>query len=101
MRPFSKTSDGHIATNGHLTIFEGRSEDPYLGTFEDWYFINSINVPQSIHLDLVQFQTIDQYSLNQVPNTDFCTFYNVDFFMKYATNCRNEMQVGNRSIKPE
>lgn len=43
-----------------------------------------MDAPQSIHLDLVQFQAIDQYSLNIVPNTKSCTFYDVDFFMKYA-----------------
>lgn len=69
MRPFSKTSDDHIATNGNLAIFEGKSEDPYLGTVEDWYFINNMNSPQTIHFELVQFQTMDQFTLNQVPNT--------------------------------
>lgn len=43
---------------------------------------------ESMHVDLVDFQVMDQYRLNLVPNTNNCTFYNVDFFMKHAKNCQ-------------
>lgn len=88
MRPFVKTFDNHTAINGHLTIFEGKSENPMLGSVEDWFFINSVDTAQSIHVDLVQSQALDQYKLNEVPNTNMCTFYSVDFFMKYACSCK-------------
>ena len=98
MRPFDKTSDDHIAINGHLTIFHGKSENPVLGSIEDWYFINNVDTAQSIHVDLVQFQAMDQFKLNEVPNTQFCSFYSVDFFMKFATSCKNKITIGNKTL---
>ena len=69
-----------------------------MGSVEDWYFINNIDVMQSMHIDLIQFQTMDQFMLNVVPKTKACTFYNVDFFMKFANRCRNPITIGNQTL---
>lgn len=53
----------------------------------------------SMHIDLIQFHTMDEYRLNMVPNTNNCTFYSVDFFMKFAKNCKNDIQFTNSSLK--
>ena len=41
----------------------GRSDNPKIGTTEDWYFINTMDSVHPIHVHLINFQIIGQASL--------------------------------------
>jgi FtsP/CotA-like multicopper oxidase with cupredoxin domain len=56
----------------------GESDNPKIGTTEDWYIINNIWEPHPMHLHLVNFQVVQTYSLKKT--ADNCTYYELDFF---------------------
>jgi len=56
----------------------GESEDPEIGTIEDWYVINNLDENHPIHIHLINFQSIASYSLKR--NAENCTFYEMDVF---------------------
>lgn len=51
----------------------GASEDPQIGTTEDWYIINNLWEGHPIHVHLINFQIIDSYSLKTI--SEGCTLY--------------------------
>lgn len=59
---------------------EGQSENPKIGTTEDWYIVNNVLEQHPIHIHLINFQAIGHYSLKTTPN--LCTYYQLDFFIQ-------------------
>ena len=95
MRPLlfyngGKKYDFRFSINGHPTFHGGKSENPQIGTVEDWYFINLIwFAPHPIHVHLINYQLVKEYSLKKV--NENITYYHCDFFLEYAalndSNC--------------
>lgn len=89
MRPLlSLPRDGKFVINGHYMFDMGASDNPKIGTTEDWFMINTLVEPHPIHFHLVNFQIVQTYSLRMVQ--DGCSQYEVDFlrssgFSKFAT----------------
>ena len=86
MRPlFMK--NGFFSINGHTAFDMGKSDNPQIGTVEDWYFVNTITNPHPIHVHLINFQIVLDYKLKDFSTTPAggnCTYYEIDFFLKYA-----------------
>lgn len=57
---------------------QGKSENPQIGTVEDWYLINgNTGIPHPFHVHLINFQMVKEYVL-KVFNTSQgseCTYY--------------------------
>ena len=75
--------------NGHLEFSQGASENPQIGTIEDWYLINSMVFPidHPIHIHLINYQFVNKYSLRifSVKNSGIeCAFYEMDFYLENA-----------------
>ena len=92
MRPlffYAPGSDFRLSINGHPTFHGGKSENPQIGTIEDWYFINTMAFPHPIHVHLINYQLVKEYSLKKV--NENITYYHCDFFLEYAalndSNC--------------
>ena len=71
---------------------QGKSENPQIGTVEDWYLINgNTGIPHPFHVHLINFQMVKEYVLKVFNTTQGseCTYYEIDFFLKYAnkTQC--------------
>ena len=83
MRPIllypEKEGGAFFSINGHVNFHHGQSENPQIGTVEDWYYINLIGNPHPIHVHLINFQMIKQYSLKMV--TGSVTYYHCDFYL--------------------
>ena len=72
-----------FSINGHPGFHDGNSENPQIGSIEDWYFINLVAVsPHPIHVHLINYQLIQEYSLKKITATT--TYYHCDFFLEYA-----------------
>jgi FtsP/CotA-like multicopper oxidase with cupredoxin domain len=67
MRPLMRAwnMDGY-GVNGHLLYHKGDSEQPEIGTTEDWYFINGMytyTIDHPMHVHLINFQEVYEYTL--------------------------------------
>lgn len=60
---FPVEEPGEFGINGHIRMHDGLSENPKLGTVEDWYFVNAMFFGHPMHVHLVQFQTLQYGSL--------------------------------------
>ena len=57
MRPLLWT--GKVFTiNGRTDFHKGQSENPMLGTTEDWFIVNTIFFSHPIHVHLINFQVV-------------------------------------------
>ena len=74
--------------NGHTSYHQGESEEPQIGTVEDWVFVNTISfAAHPFHIHLINYQIVKDYSLKKMTTSDgeqTCTYYEVDFFIKYG-----------------
>jgi hypothetical protein len=97
MRPLlSLPRDMRFVINGHYMYDMGASDNPQIGTIEDWYMINTLFEPHPIHIHLINFQVVKQYSLKMVQ--DDCTLYEIDYLRnsKYKPfNGLNDTQMCN------
>lgn len=67
MRPLlSLPRDEKFVINGHYMFDMGASENPKIGTVEDWYFVNTLFEAHPMHFHLVNFQVIQTFSLKMV-----------------------------------
>lgn len=73
--------------NGRADFHKGESENPKIGSIEDWYIINTLARGQHpIHIHLINFQVVRVMKLKLY---DKCTIYELDFIieaMKKGTN---------------
>ena len=79
MRPLlSRPSDMTFLINGHYMYDMGETDNPKIGTVEDWYIINNLFEPHPMHFHLVNHQVVQNYNLKLTP--EGCTLYELDFF---------------------
>lgn len=71
MRPLTRPNN-IFAINGRESFHEGKSENPTIGTYEDWYIINTFSSGHPIHIHLINFQVVKTLSLRLVSS---CTLY--------------------------
>ena len=70
--------------NGHIEFGKGRTENPEIGTTEDWWLINhSGGVEHPIHVHLINFQVMDYVPLRRI---DSCDLYLAEFYMQALSN---------------
>jgi spore coat protein A len=50
------TTGFKFLVNGHYDFHKGAAENPVIGSIEDWYIINTINLAHPIHVHLINFQ---------------------------------------------
>jgi FtsP/CotA-like multicopper oxidase with cupredoxin domain len=75
---FSRPTEVVFTINMH-PFFEGAaSEDPKIGTVEDWFIINTISESHPMHFHIVNFQVIEELSLKVT--LEGCTLYELDYF---------------------
>ena len=71
--------------NAHMHFDSGKSENPRIGTTEDWFMINTITIPHPFHVHLINYQIIKDYTLKFFDTAEFsCSYYEIDFYLKYA-----------------
>lgn len=87
MRPLVLSTDFILGINGQLMFHNGASEDPEIGTVEDWYLINTVFFGHPIHVHLIQYEFIQEYTLKLVEGEGRCAFYQVDFYMLNDLDC--------------
>jgi hypothetical protein len=63
-KPFLRDAAFNFAINGHYRFSDsGATDQPRIGTTEDWYLINTMispDIPHPIHFHLINFQIIAQ-----------------------------------------
>ena len=86
--------DWKFSINGHISYHHGKTDKPIIGTTEDWYFINFNEFGgHPMHFHLVNFQLTQQYLMRLVD--DKVSYYQCDFFLKYADFSNKECSAGN------
>ena len=72
--------------NAHARHHHPDSENPQLGTVEDWTFVNLIPIlPHPIHIHLITYQLVKDYELKFIADgLSVCMYYELDFFLKYG-----------------
>jgi FtsP/CotA-like multicopper oxidase with cupredoxin domain len=79
MRPLIR-GGGMLTIHGRADYHSGHSENPKIGDVEDWFIINTFPDRQHpIHVHLINFQVVKQYSLRMLLNTS-CSLYGMDFY---------------------
>lgn len=98
MRPLFRDSNFAFFINGHYKFSEsGASENPIIGTTEDWYFMNNMLGPaihHPMHVHLITFQVLQKGKLKSFTTPDSnqnqCTFYEIDFYIQAGYKFTNE-----------
>lgn len=80
--------------NGHYEFSDsGASDNPKIGTTEDWYFINTMGFGHPIHVHLINYQIIAKTELKRYTYTfidtstspptktsQSCSYYEMDYY---------------------
>ena len=75
MRPFFRTNANGFFFNGHYEFHNsGASDNPKIGTLEDWYLINAMTSAHPIHIHLINFQIMSKTTLKTFTTTQNGTF---------------------------
>ena len=84
MRPLSFL-DGASGMNGHFMFSQGDSEKPQIGTVEDWYYINFVQISHPMHIHLVNSQQVGEYQMKVFKGNGNKTclkhYYQLDFYL--------------------
>lgn len=90
-KPFMRDSfaEFNLVINGHHRYNEGASDQPRIGTTEDWFFMNLLlgpDLPHSVHVHLINFQIIAQGELKRMPpsvpsSRNRCSYYEIDYYI--------------------
>lgn len=64
----------------HYMFEMGATDNPQIGTFEDFYIVNNLWEPHPIHIHLINFQVVATYDLKSIPENRDCTLYMLDYF---------------------
>lgn len=78
MRPLM-IINGIFTINGRLDFHAGKSENPTIGTYEDWYLINLFGGAHPIHVHLINFQVVKILTLRKTSGG--CNVYELDFIV--------------------
>ena len=63
----------------HYMFEDGASDQPKIGTVEDFYLINNLWEDHPMHIHLINHQVVKGYRLKQLPENSDCTLYFLDF----------------------
>jgi FtsP/CotA-like multicopper oxidase with cupredoxin domain len=75
---FSRPLEEVFSINMHPHFNQAASENPKIGSIEDWYIINTISESHPIHFHIINFQVMEELSLKTIP--EGCTLYELDYF---------------------
>jgi hypothetical protein len=77
MRPLMLAGE-ILSINGRTSFHAGRSENPTIGTYEDWYLINTLPKSYPISMHFTNFQIVKVLNLRKVRT---CVLYELDFII--------------------
>lgn len=80
MRPLLFYPGPFFAIHGRTDFHKGWSENPMIGSVEDWYMINVMSGAHPMHIHLVNFQVVKVYHLKMFDAAT--TYYEMDFILK-------------------
>jgi FtsP/CotA-like multicopper oxidase with cupredoxin domain len=66
MRPLFFIGFKIFSIHGRTAFHQGWSENPIMGTIEDWFIINTIFFTHPIHIHLINFQVIREFDLRVI-----------------------------------
>jgi FtsP/CotA-like multicopper oxidase with cupredoxin domain len=75
---FSRPVEVVFSINMHPFFDQAASENPKIGSVEDWFIVNTASESHPIHFHLVNFQVLQELSLKAIP--EGCTLYELDYF---------------------
>jgi spore coat protein A, manganese oxidase len=76
-----------LTIHGRVEFHAGQSENPTMGTIEDWYIINTMNFAHPIHIHLINFQIINVFDLKLFKSVvATCPYYQLDFIAQAVKN---------------
>lgn len=86
MRPLIWMGQTTFTIHGRTSFHTGKSENPTIGTVEDWFLINTMFFPHPIHIHLINFQVIASYDVRWIilnPADPFanCALYELDIIL--------------------
>jgi spore coat protein A, manganese oxidase len=82
MRPLFFIGFTIFSIHGRTAFHQGWSENPTLGTVEDWFIINTIFFAHPMHIHLINFQVIREFDLRVIrTNNSKCSIYEMDFMI--------------------
>jgi FtsP/CotA-like multicopper oxidase with cupredoxin domain len=101
MRPFFFDGGSRFNFNGHYHFSEsGHSDNPQIGTTEDWFLINTIFFTHPIHVHLINYQIIAQSTLKNFQAVDpktnqtySCSLYEIDFYKNVSLINKTEQNL--------
>lgn len=64
---FSLPFDQKFMIGAHYMFEMGASDSPQIGTFEDFYMVNTLWERHPMHIHLINFQTVATYTLKSIP----------------------------------
>ena len=79
----------------HYMFEMGASDSPQIGTFEDFYMVNTLWERHPMHIHLINFQTVATYTLKSIPLNVNCTLYMLDYFRLSGLS---ELQLSNLDL---
>lgn len=77
---FSLPLHSKFMIGAHYMFEMGASELSKIGTIEDFYIVNTLWQAHPIHIHLINYQRVAQYSLKSIPQNRNCTLYMLDYF---------------------
>jgi FtsP/CotA-like multicopper oxidase with cupredoxin domain len=86
MRPLLSTI--RLTINGRQDFHAGKSENPVIGTVEDWFIINTMGMDHPIHIHLINFQVVKVYDLRLYEGSS-STKYELDFVAEGLKNAKS------------
>lgn len=86
MRPLIWMGQNVFTINGRRDFHAGKSQNPTIGTVQDWFILNTIYFAHPVHVHLINFQVIGSYDVRVLaldPNEakTQCAFYELDFIL--------------------
>uniref|UniRef100_A0A1J3CGV6 Spore coat protein A n=1 Tax=Noccaea caerulescens TaxID=107243 RepID=A0A1J3CGV6_NOCCA len=83
MRPLVWMGQSIFTINGRTDFHKGRSENPMVGTIEDWFMINTIFFAHPIHVHLINFEVVKELTLRTITTADQsqCSLYELDYMI--------------------
>lgn len=69
--------------NGRIDFHTGFSENPVIGSTEDWFLINTFPYGHPMHIHLINFQVIKIFKLIVLKSpASACSFYEMDYVLE-------------------
>jgi FtsP/CotA-like multicopper oxidase with cupredoxin domain len=85
--------------NGRIDFHSGFSENPVIGSTEDWFLINAFPYGHPMHIHLINFQVIKVFRLLVLKTaTAACSYYEIDYVLE-ALDAASDTDAGVSDIK--